>query len=137
MVVLICSSKILSISDTVSKTNPVLLTDTTGVCQSATGSLQAFTVNYSTGAFTYGTAVSISGATIENIVPLTSTTCQWVYVNQNSAGISTRIITSTGGSTAPTLGTALATSITTYATVGNSNIYNLIGYDYKKKRYVK
>jgi hypothetical protein len=61
---------------------------------------------------TLSTAVSLtataSGAT-NRLIPLTSTTCQWLYLASNA--LKTLVITSNGSSSAPTLGTAITTSL--------------------------
>lgn len=70
---------------------------------------------------TLSTAVTLTanaGHYINRLMPLTSTTCQWFYYASNY--LKTLIITSTGGSTAPTLGTAITTSVTDYALGGNA-----------------
>lgn len=66
-----------------------------------------------------------SGSTINRLVPLTSTTCQWFYSNANL--LYTAIVTSNGSSSAPTIGTALATSASDY---GMPSLTTLIAYPY-------
>lgn len=110
-------SKILSISDTVPKTTPILLTDTTGVCASSSTALQAFTVNYSTGAFTYGTPVTVSGASgtyIEYIIPLTSTTFIASYYTGTYPNLNYYLVAGSISGTTITLGSEVL--VGTYST---------------------
>ena len=78
--------------------------------------LQARVVTHNgSSAPTLSTAVSLT-ATASNptnrLIPLTSTTCQWLYVASNA--LKTLVITSNGSSSAPTLGTAITTSLVGY-----------------------
>ena len=97
-----------------------------------TNGLRAVTVTHNgSSAPTLSTAVTINAniGNINRLIPLTSTTCQLLYQTASVGTMSTVVITSTGGSTAPTLGTAILTSWSQYSS-GNDNIYSPIGYAY-------
>ena len=61
---------------------------------------------------TLSTAVTLTANAASNVnrlIPLTSTTCQWLYIASNA--LKSLVITSNGSSSAPTLGTAITTSL--------------------------
>jgi hypothetical protein len=97
----------------------------------ATGVLSARVVTHTgSTAPTLSTAVTLNAnATYYNkLIPLTSTTVQWVYMSRSTAVFTTSIITSNGSTSAPSLGTALSTSLPyySYGSLGNM----LIAYPY-------
>jgi hypothetical protein len=69
---------------------------------------------------TLSTAVSLTASAtyLNRLIPLTSTTCQWLYTASNA--LTSRVITSNGSSSAPTLGTAITTSL---VGIGQQTIY--------------
>jgi hypothetical protein len=78
--------------------------------------LQARVVTHNgSSAPTLSTAVSLTATAnspTNRLIPLTSTTCQWLYLASNA--LKTLIITSNGSASAPTLGTAITTSLVGY-----------------------
>lgn len=99
-----------------------------------TNGLRALTLTHNgSSAPTLSTAVTINGNgtqyTQNKLIPLTSTTCQLIYQTASTSSLSTVHITSTGASTAPTLGSALLTSYTPLAT-GAELCYGIVVYAY-------
>jgi hypothetical protein len=97
----------------------------------ATGVLAARVVTH-TGATapTLSTAVTLNAnaTTLQKLIPLTSTTVQWLYFVRSTGILTTSIITSNGSSSAPSLGTALSTTVPYYGI--NMYQYNFPVYAY-------
>lgn len=83
---------------------------------------------------TLSTAVALTAdaSYINRLIPLTSTTCQWLYqTGANGYGpLKTLVITSNGSSSAPTLGTAITTSLTAALATPSAALYGILCYPY-------
>lgn len=98
----------------------------------ATNGLRAVTITHNgSSAPTASSAVAVNAniGTGNKLIPLTSTTCQLIYQTASTNTYSTVIVTSTGASTAPTLGTAIVTSYSGCINGADTN-YGMIGYAY-------